>query len=178
MLLRYLTIVLKKIISKTFGYTVIVTTGLIMCACSKDGNNQKTFLFLSFIITGCVTRQMSWHQIQKCTTVQKDFFPCGSMLYLYSLKALHKARPFTLFYAMNYCIRRDFHYTYKIFILCSSPLFIPYQIFELILFINDLVLVSWSICDLKPTLGNNATHSIEHVWLNCSILGGTKDTRI
>lgn len=114
MLPRYLTIVLEKIISKTFGCTVIVTTGLIMCACSKDGNNQRTFLFLSFIITGCVTRQMSWHQIQKCTTVQKDFFPCGSMLYLYSLKALHKARPFTLFYAMYYCIRRDFHYTYSI----------------------------------------------------------------
>lgn len=50
---------------------IIVATGRIVCACSQDGNNQKTFLFLSLIITGCVTRQMSWHQIQKRTTVQK-----------------------------------------------------------------------------------------------------------
>lgn len=44
---------------------------------SEDGNNQKRFLFPSFIITGCVTTQMSWHQMQKRTTVQKGFVLCG-----------------------------------------------------------------------------------------------------
>lgn len=67
-----------------------------MCARSEDGNNQKRFLFLSFIIIGCVTTQMSWHQIQKCTTVQKGFVRCGSVSELYPVKVVHKPEPFIL----------------------------------------------------------------------------------
>lgn len=46
---------------------------------SEGGNNRNGFLFPAFIITGCVTTQMSWHRTQKCTTVQKGFVFCGGL---------------------------------------------------------------------------------------------------